>query len=96
MKYLIGMNQAGWFHPIIFCDEIVHSEAAKALPKQCSIIGAGFCCENNSEIHVHGRSVSLNISPSERDGMILTLFLKANLSGLALQNYIAFLQMSRL
>jgi hypothetical protein len=93
MKYLIGVSKDTVFiHPIVFSDDVVHRDAAKALPKKCFVLGAGFCNPRDEKFTTWGRSDSLDIEPSESDTAILALFLKGGLSGLQLHNHFAFLE----
>lgn len=96
MKYVIGRCRgSGLFYPFVFADEVVHSLAATALPATCELIGAGECIlgKKASAYNAAGFSSSLQLGPSELDGIILTLFLAGGLSGLQLQNQITLLQM---
>ncbi len=96
MKYVIGRCRAtGLFYPIVFANEVVHSQAAAALPPTCELIGAGECVLHNTKraVGAAGFSSSLQLGPSDLDAAILTFFVGAGISGLQLQNQITVLQL---
>lgn len=97
MKYVIGRCRGtGMFYPIVFANEVVHAEAARALPATCELLGAGECrFVKNVGFEATGFSSSLQLGPSEIDAQILSLFLTIGLSGLQLQNQITLIQLER-
>jgi hypothetical protein len=95
MKYVIGQcKETGFFYPIVFDDNIVHCDAAKALPKNCRLFGAGYCTPRREPVEAWGESVSLKIGATKDDAVILAFFLKTGVSGLQLNNQLAFLEIA--
>ncbi len=98
MKYVIGRSYlTGIIVPVVFAENGIHKLFANALKKsgdRLEISSAGFVYKVGSNWEVStDESDSLGIGPKPEDQVILTLFLDSGLTGLDLQNTLAFLAM---
>lgn len=81
MKYVMFRDVAGGLWPVIFPDQIAHSQVKAT---GCSAVSAGFV--NAATGEVYGRSVSLKLRAWEEDGLWVRLALDGNDAGLVALN----------
>lgn len=88
MKYIIvKQNVTEYYLPIVFSEELIHSQVAKGTWNDGDVVSAGFVYRDKDKWFVTDKkSESLNMGPSKDDEKILNLFLVEGVSGLDLAN----------
>lgn len=81
---------SGYFDVLVFSEQISHADVVKALPKDYKAFSAGFVKkQDDGSWGAYGRSESLDLGGQLIDSVVLTFFIRDDLSGLDLMNNLA-------